>query len=146
MSTPFKAVYDAFLAKLPDDDDTWEGWPVEDMEEDMRSLMESAILNFKFPRISLVRSKSEFSNDIGNEEIQIIATYMKCEWLERKILSWQNIEPQYDERDYSPAKQLAALNNTLNNTRDRARLLESYYYRSIDGKPFKYSKWAGTSN
>ena len=70
---------------------------------------------------------------------------MKCEWLNRQILSLENIGPQYDERDYSPANQLAKLNELLKATKNRAAKLESFYYRSIQGKPFKYSQWA-TSN
>ena len=111
----------------------------------MRHILESAIPYFKFPRISLERDENGFTNELKSEEIEIIATYMKCEWLNRQILSLENIGPQYDERDYSPANQLAKLNELLKATQNRAAKLESFYYRSIQGKPFKYSQWA-TSN
>lgn len=145
MGTPYQKIYEAFLVKLPSDNDEWDGWLREEAEEDMRHILESAIPYFKFPRISLERDENGFKNELNSEEIEIIATYMKCEWLNRQILSLENIGPQYDERDYSPANQLAKLNELLKATQNRAAKLESFYYRSIQGKPFKYSQWA-TSN
>ena len=145
MGTPYQKIYEAFLVKLPSDNDEWDGWLREETEEDMRHILESAIPYFKFPRISLERDENGFTNELKSEEIEIIATYMKCEWLNRQILSLENIGPQYDERDYSPASQLAKLNELLKATQNRAAKLESFYYRSIQGKPFKYSQWA-TSN
>lgn len=145
MGTPYQKIYEAFLVKLPSDNDEWDGWLREETEEDMRHILESAIPYFKFPRISLERDENGFTNELKSEEIEIIATYMKCEWLNRQILSLENIGPQYDERDYSPANQLAKLNELLKTTQNRAAKLESFYYRSIQGKPFKYSQWA-TSN
>ncbi len=145
MGTPYQKIYEAFLVKLPSDNDEWDGWLREETEEDMRHILESAIPYFKFPRISLERDENGFMNELKSEEIEIIATYMKCEWLNRQILSLENIGPQYDERDYSPANQLAKLNELLKATQNRAAKLESFYYRSIQGKPFKYSQWA-TSN
>ena len=141
--TPYWNVYNAFLAKTLEDE--WGDWAQEETEEDLRQLLESAIPYFKFPRISLERDENGFTNELKSEEIEIIATYMKCEWLNRQILSLENIGPQYDERDYSPANQLAKLNELLKATQNRAAKLESFYYRSIQGKPFKYSQWA-TSN
>ena len=145
MGTPYQKIYEAFLVKLPSDNDEWDGWLREETEEDMRHILESAIPYFKFPRVSLERDENGFTNELKSEEIEIIATYMKCEWLNRQILSLENIGPQYDERDYSPANQLAKLNELLKATQNRAAKLESFYYRSIQGKPFKYSQWA-TSN
>ena len=145
MGTPYQKIYEAFLVKLPSDNDEWDGWLREETEEDMRHILESAIPYFKFPRISLERDENGFTNELKSEEIEIIATYMKCEWLNRQILSLENIGPQYDERDYSPANQLAKLNELLKATQNRAAKLESFYYRSIQGKPFKYSQCA-TSN
>lgn len=145
MGTPYQKIYEAFLVKLPSDNDEWDGWLREETEEDMRHILESAIPYFKFARISLERDENGFTNELKSEEIEIIATYMKCEWLNRQILSLENIGPQYDERDYSPANQLAKLNELLKATQNRAAKLESFYYRSIQGKPFKYSQWA-TSN
>ena len=67
---------------------------------------------------------------------------MKCEWLNRTILTWENVKPLYDEKDFSQANLLDKFNKMLVQEKKNARKLESLYYRSINGKPYKYSKWA----
>lgn len=139
--TPYWNVYNAFLAKTLEDE--WGDWTQEETEEDLRQLLESAIPYFKFPRISLERNEEGFLEELGPEEIQILSTYMKCEWLNRSIMTWENVKPLYEERDFSQANLLDKLKNTLEAERLNALRLEGYYYRSVKGKSFKYSKLAG---
>lgn len=139
--TPYSKVYDAFLSKILDDE--WGDWAVESVEEDMRQILNSAVVWFKFPKVSLKMTDEGFEGDLGNEEIQIIATYMKCEWLNRSIMTWENIRPLYDERDFSPANLLDKLNQTLKLETERALKLESIYYRKEEGKPFPFIRLAG---
>ena len=138
--TSFDDIYDAFLGKMTEDE--WEAWTEEEMAVDFRNLLEAAIPWFKFPRVSLERTNEGFVEDLKNEEIQILASFMKCEWLNRNILSWENIKPLYDERDFSPAKLLNEFRELLVKEETKARKLESLYYRSINGKPYRYDKWA----
>jgi len=138
--TSFDDIYDAFLGKMTEDE--WEAWTEEEMAVDFRNLLEAAIPWFKFPRVSLERTNEGFVEDLKNEEIQILASFMKCEWLNRTILSWENIKPLYDERDFSPAKLLNEFRELLVKEETKARKLESLYYRSINGKPYRYDKWA----
>lgn len=139
--TAFQKVYDAFLARILEDE--WENWAKENVEQDWRALLEAAIPWFRFPRVSLERTDEGFSEDLGSEEIQILANYMKCEWLNRCIMTWENVKPLYEERDFSQANLLDKMKNTLAQERQHAEWLESIYYRSRKGKPFKYSKLAG---
>ena len=139
--TPFWNVYDAFLAKTLEDE--WSNWTIEETEADLRQLLESAIPYFKFPRVSLERNNEGFLEDLNSEEIQILSTYMKCEWLNRSIMTWENVKPLYEERDFSQANLLDKLKNTLEAERLNASKLEGFYYRSVKGKSFKYSKLAG---
>ena len=144
--TSFQVVYDAFLSKLLDDE--WALWDEEDMKEDWKSILMGAIPNFKFPRVSLdiivdLNSEEEvFSGDLSNEEVQILATYMKCEWLNRTILTWENVKPLYEERDFSQANLLDKFRLDLEYERKNAEKLESKYYRSISRKPFDYTRLA----
>ena len=138
--TSFDDIYDAFLGKMTEDE--WEAWTEEEMAVDFRNLLEAAIPWFKFPRVSLERTNEGFVEDLKNEEIQILASFMKCEWLNRTILSWENIKPLYDERDFSPAKLLNEFRELLVKEETKAHKLESLYYRSINGKPYRYDKWA----
>ena len=139
--TPFWNVYDAFLAKTLEDE--WSNWTIEETEADLRQLLESAIPYFKFPRVSLDRNEDGFIADLNPEEIQILSTYMKCEWLNRSIMTWENVKPLYEERDFSQANLLDKLKNTLEAERLNASRLEGFYYRSVKGKSFKYRQRAG---
>lgn len=83
--TPCGTIYSAFLSKMLDDE--WTGWTYEEVEQDWRELLNGALPYFKFPRKSLEIEEDYFIEDLDNEEIQILATYMKCEWLNRTILT-----------------------------------------------------------
>ena len=139
--TELSKVYDAFLAKMLDDE--WVNWEEEEMAEDWRAILDGAITWFKFPRVSLDIADDNFTADLSNEEIQILASYMKCEWLNRTILTWENIKPLYEERDFSQANLLDKFNQTLAAEKKNAARLESKYYRSIKHKPFDYRQLAG---
>ena len=146
--TPYQVVYDAFLAKIKEDD-----WCCEtDIEMilcDWRAILESAIPFFKFPRISLMRDDMGFIEDLGDDEIQILANLMKEEWLSRTINSWENVKVMYDERDFSQANLLDKFIKLQENVQSKNRKLQKMYSRSIldreDGlrKPYDYTKFAG---
>ena len=140
--TPLFKVYDAFLSKMLDDE--WTGWELDSVEKDWRSLMNSALPRFKFPRTNLDidEEQESFIGDLSNTEIQIIATYMKCEWLNRTILTWEHVKPMYEEKDFSEANLIDKLDSLLQQKKKNAKRLESIYYRSRNGKPFEYSKLA----
>ena len=138
--TSYDKVYDAFHARILEDE--WENWLVEEAESDWRQILEMALSHFKFPRVDLTHDDNGFSGDLGHEEIQIIANFMKCEWLNRCIMTWENVKPLYVERDFSQANLLDKLQNTLESELARAKEIESIYYRSRKGKPFSYSKLA----
>ena len=138
--TSFQTVYDAFLAKMLDDE--WSVWEEEDMQEDWKAILKGALQWFKFPRVSLDTDGDQFVEDLNNEEIQILATYMKCEWLNRTILTWENVKPLYEERDFSQANLLDKFNQMLEQEKKNAARLEAVYYRSIQRKPFDYTRLA----
>lgn len=138
--TSFQKVYDAFLVKMLEDE--WVEWDEEEVKEDLFNLLQGAIPWFKFPRKSLDYTEEGFVEDLDNIEIQILACYMKCEWLNRTILTWENIKPLYEERDFSQANLLSKFNETLEAEKYNALKLERIYYRSIKGTPFDYTKLA----
>lgn len=139
--TNYQKVYDSFLSKILEDE--WAQWEKDEIEADLRELLEGAIPWFKFPRISLERDDEGFVEDLTNTEIQILATYMKCEWLNRTILTWENVKPLYEERDFSQANLLDKFNEMLEAEKYNAVKLERVYYRSRNGKPFDYTRLAG---
>ena len=139
--TSIKKVVDAFLSKILDDE--YASWTLEEVMYDANELLDAAIAAFKFPRHSLEKEDSFFKEDLDNQEIQILATYMKVEWVNRCIVTWENIKPLYEERDFSQANLLDKLGDTLERETKNAERLESKYYRSRDKRPFDYTKLAG---
>lgn len=138
--TSFDTVYGAFLSRILDDE--WENWNEEEVKEDLFSLLQIAIARFKFPRVSLDHTAEGFTDDLTNDEVQILATYMKCEWLNRNILTWENVKPLYAERDFSQANLIDKFNKMLTAEQARAKALEANYYRSVNKKPFDYTRLA----
>lgn len=139
--TPLQKVFDAFLATMLEDE--WQLWTDYEINQDLRALLMTALPQFRFPRVDLTIEEENFVSELSNTEIQILARYMKCEWLNRSILTWENIKPLYEERDFSMANTLDKLYDSLAYEKKEAKRIESIYYRSIDNKPFNYKKLAG---
>ena len=134
-------IYDAFLSKMLEDE--WLNWTDEERETDWRSLLDAAIPYFKFPRVSLEIDGDNFVDEnVSNEEIQILATYMKCEWLNRTIMTWENVKPLYEERDFSQANLIDKFNSMLAAELKNAAKLEAKYYRTIKRQPYDYTRLA----
>ena len=123
MATPFLKVYDAFLARITADE-----WTLEEelaiVERDWQELLKMAIERFKYPRVGLdIEELTEgerpenapqlqvlqFANDLTNAEIQLLAIYMKAEWVKRCIASWDEIKQLYTSKDFSQANHLDKL-------------------------------------
>lgn len=142
--TSLDKIYSVFLNKIEDDD--WDDPTLlETYKESWKEYLESAIGFFKFPRVNLEFDETgeNLIGDLGSTEIQILADYMKVEWLQANIHTWEKIKTQYSESDFSQANLLDKLDKTLKTTISRAERKERNYYRSINGKPFEYSKLAG---
>ena len=125
MATPFLKVYDAFLARITADE-----WTLEEelaiVERDWQELLKMAIARFKYPRVNLefeeVNASDieesapqlkiyQFKNDLTNSEIQMLALYMKHEWVKRCVASWDQIGHLYTSKDFSAANHLDKLND-----------------------------------
>ena len=136
--TSYEEVYAAFLSKIADDE--WTNWTWEEVKMDLRTILESAIPWFKFPAVSLERDEEGFLEVLSTQEIQVLASYMKVEWIGRVIATWENLRPLYTERDFSQANLISKFQETLEKERVNARKLEAMYYRSIGNKPFNFSR------
>ena len=150
MATPLQDVYDAFLSKIEADDWMLSGMEGESISEeildDWRMLLNAAIMQFRYPRVSLDYDKESavFTEDLGNDEIQILANLMKLEWIRRCISTWDNIRQLYSDKDFSQANFLDKLNKTGEQVRDECRLMLDRYGRSANYKPSKlFGKLAG---
>ena len=159
MATPFLKVYDAFLARITADE-----WTLEEelaiVERDWQELLKMAIFRFKYPRISLEVEPIDntepeegqligyqFVNDLSNDEIQLLALYMKHEWVKRCIASWENIRQLYASKDFSQANHLNALIKLEVNVADECQRALGIYDRSREKRPADlFKKLAGKKN
>lgn len=142
--TSLQVIYNAFLAKMLEDE--WANWDMKAIEQDWKAMLDGALPYFKFPRVSLEIKDNNFIENLTNDEVQILASYMKCEWLNRTILTWENVKPLYEERDFSQANLLDKFQSLLEKEEKKAKRLEAIYYRSVQRKPFDYTKLARQSD
>lgn len=140
--TSLDKVYQAYLAKVLDDEYGY--WTEEEIKTDMRDILDSALSWFKFPRVDITIDGDNFVGDLDNNEIQIIATFMMCEWVSRTIVNWENLKPLYEEKDFSHANLLDKLKGILEATQEKAASLERIYYRSIKREPFDFTQLASS--
>lgn len=158
MATPFLKVYEAFLARITADE-----WTLEEelaiVERDWQELLQIAIFRFKYPRVDLIieeldnNSENEglkqyqFVNDLNNDEIQLLALYMKHEWVKRCIASWENIRQLYADKDFSQANHLDKLNKLEAAIQLEVHRAEGIYDRSRAKRPAAlFRKLAGKKN
>ena len=162
MATLFLKVYDAFLARITADE-----WTLEEelaiVERDWQELLQMAIFRFKYPRVSLdieeINSNEseemeppqiksyQFVNNLTNDEIQLLALYMKHEWIKRCIASWENIRQLYADKDFSQANHLDKLNKLEVAVAREIHKAEGIYDRSREKTPANlFRKLAGKKN
>lgn len=148
MATPFLKVYDAFLARITADE-----WTLEEelaiVERDWQELLKMAISRFKYPRKSLDFEEVsadenddssqlkiyQFSDDLTNDEIQMLALYMKHEWIKRCVASWDHIGKLYTSKDFSAANHLDKLNDLEARIRLEVQDQEDLYDKSRGKAP-----------
>jgi len=159
MATPFLKVYDAFLARITADE-----WTLEEelaiVERDWQELLKIAIFRFKYPRIDLSIEEVnlgeenpsqlqtyQFVEDLTNDEIQLLALYMKHEWVKRCVASWENIRQLYADKDFSQANHLDKLNKLEAAIDSEVHRAEGIYDRSREKSPAElFRKLAGKKN
>ena len=149
MATPFLKVYDAFLARITADE-----WTLEEelaiVERDWQELLKMAIARFKYPRVSLEFEEVnpsnvednpsqlkiyQFSDELTNDEIQLLALYMKHEWIKRCVASWKHIGQLYTSKDFSAANHLDKLNDLEANVLREVNKQQDIYDKSRGKAP-----------
>lgn len=145
MATTLQDVYDVFLSKV-ESDEWMETEYLDVVEKDWNKLLDAAIFHFKYPRVSLEYDPigKVFVYELGNPEKQIIGSFMKLEWLNRCIATWDNIRQLYNNKEFSQAHFLEKLNQTQQKTKEDCRHMLDDYSRSVNYRPNKiFSQLAG---
>lgn len=153
--TPLQRVYDAFLARISSDEWTLPE-EIDTAQRDWRMLLDMAIFRFRFPRIVLdIIDATEgtgeeypvldeyFVNTITQKEIQVLATYMKHEWIRRCIASWEEVKMLYSNKDFSQANHLDKLIKASDQIDKECDKNAATYSRSVGNLPFDYTQFAG---
>ena len=136
MATELQEVYDFLLAKTDAKEWAWTE-DYELLQSDWKMLLRMAIQSFLFPRISLEFEEDDegnvsFKEELTDAEKQVLATYMKHEWLKRSITNWKNIEMLYHDKDFKISGKAAHLNALIN--------LEAVYDEECKKVVNKYSR------
>jgi hypothetical protein len=119
-------------------------------------LLDMAIFRFRFPRIVLdiIDATEEtgeeypvldeyFVNTITQKEIQVLATYMKHEWVRRCIASLEEVKMLYSNKDFSQANHLDKLIKASDQIEKECEKNAATYSRSVNNAPFDYTQFAG---
>ena len=147
MGTPFREVNNAFLGRIEQDE-----WSLTadlgNLERDWFELMKIAIARFMFPRVSLEYNEVDecFVEELGQEEIQVLAVLMKNEWLKRCLATWRVIQQQYHTKDFeflSQANHMSKLIDLVELSNREVSNMINVYGRMRNHQPFNWSQLAG---
>lgn len=160
MATSFSKIYDAFLARITADE-----WTLEEelaiVERDWQEMLKMGVFRFKYPRVDLSFEEVsiqttdigqicqyQFVEDLTNDEIQLLALYMKHEWVKRCIASWENIRQLYtNDKDFSAANHLDKLIKLEAAIEVEVHKAEGIYDRSRMKSPaYLFKRLAGKKN
>lgn len=164
--TPTSKVYKKFLSKITDD--MYMELTPEDTIKLLRELLEDAIPSFEFPRVSLEIEDSDnpddeedgyFEDDLSNEEINILATYMVEQWFSQQLASIENVRQKYSGSDFKLTSQASHMAKVQSGKKEYERKgfhLQRLYKRRKKDSDGKYQStmhtlmeddgYGGTSN
>jgi hypothetical protein len=133
--TPYSDVFTYFLGRL--ENSNYVNMDDDDILIDEILLLNIAIDNFEYPKISLTKSDTTalFTNTLTNSEIQIIALLMVVEWVKRQINNINLIKQNISTKDFKMTSQAEHLKNLL--------LLKTEIESEVEIKKTKYSYKSG---
>lgn len=141
--TAFESVYDRFLGKITDD--MYLEWTPEDTKKDILNILLDAIPMFEFPRKKLTYEGTSFTEDLTEEEINILAVLMMNAWLQRQITSVENIRMKYSGSDFKMTSQANHLSKLIELKKESERQnthIQRLYKRRRPGKNSAFeSNW-----
>ena len=133
MATPYSKIYDRALSKITDYD--LAVVPDADLQIMLRGWLHSAIAKFRKCASDLSARDDElatFTVDLVDEEIEILAMLVVCEWLEPQVNSVNATLQMFggkEEKYYSQSQHLATIKALRDETRTEARkLMRDYTY------------------
>lgn len=125
-TTPFQTIYTRFLSKITDD--MYLEWSKEETYKDLKNILLTAIPKFEFPKFRLYDYDSEievtdalgtvvsqglFNLKLKEDEIEILASLMFIEWINRQIATVEVTRMKYSSSDFKFTSQANHLNTLL---------------------------------
>ena len=158
--TPFSDVYTNFLSKITDD------MYMELTPQDTKAILEELIINavpkFEFPRQDLSYELRDlgnqddegnpieelvFVNELTDQEVNIVTTYMIVEWVGQQLASVENVRMKYSGSDFKFTSQANHMQKLLQLKRDYEREgfhLQRLYKRRLKDKDGIYRSTFGS--
>lgn len=137
MATPFSDIYDSFLTKI--DDTTILSLPTTNSEEIMMNWLISATTLFpkcKKDLNNFDKVTQQFSDDLNYTEIEILSTWMKYEYLDKKIYKETLLKQSISSKDYAMYSQANHLQQLINlkeiTYREGNKKVMDYLYNNTD--------------
>ncbi len=107
------------------------------MDSDLIDLLNSAIINFEYPKVDIYNKNDEtqeFNEDLSIFEIEILANLMTLEWIKRQIKSIYVIKQAMTDSDFRITSQANHLKMLLELKKvtesDIDKLQNKYSYRT----------------
>jgi hypothetical protein len=161
--TPFYVIYCKFLSKITDD--LYLEWTLEDTFKNLESILLDAIPRFEWPKFRLydfstqaigmvgtdgsVVSYGKYFTDLTLEEVDIIASLMGIEWINRQILTVNLTRMKYSSKDFQFTSQANHLQKLLATKTqfeyDNRKMQRMYQRRTIDAAGFIVPNYAALS-
>lgn len=114
VTTPFKDIYDLFLASITDD--MFMEMTEEDTRETLKEILLRAIPMFQLPRVDLFDidiDKECFNSKLTFEEKNILSKYMVVAWMDFQIASVENVRQKYSGSDFKFTSQASHMDKLL---------------------------------
>jgi len=143
MGTTFKSLYPQILDSLKSD--TLAEMTDHDIQLYLDNLIKRAVGSFLFPRIDLSYELAivgdpddlTFVNDITQQEINVLLTFIKRFWLEQQLDDESKMEQRYFDsaiRTHSQANMVMAIRQRYQDALKECEIAQNNYSRSVANK------------
>jgi hypothetical protein len=137
MATPFQTVFQRFLNKITDSD--LAALPQTNLESIMTDYLQSSIVHFRNCKQKLENynlTSMQFNIDLTLTEIEILALWMKFQWLDQQINRIELLRQSLSSKDYAMYSQANHLNSLISlreiTSTDVYKLMKYYSYDNND--------------
>lgn len=143
MGTSFQTIFQRFLNKITDSN--LASLLPDTLESIMTEYLQSAIVRFRKCKKNLQDfdlDLQQFNVDLSLEEIEILANWMRFEWLDQQINRIELLKQSLSSKDYAQYSQANHLNSLMN----LREVTESGVYKLMNYYSYDNSDLSGLSN